>query len=198
MVVPCDTPLAMKGNYDRLIGKANLLRADIIITIVAEKLLTARFPERKFRGVYLADLMTTYTMQNIFFINGEFIRDNPSAALGNPKFAFRGWDQRVFNRVFGGINDVEDMRHQSNFYNKLFLTWLFTKGYTTYIFKLLFALAFKRLTREKIIKYLSGADQMRAGIIESEEVELSGDIDRPEDFQTVLGIRWKSRDLDPY
>ena len=198
MVVPCDTPLATKDNYNNLIGKANLIMADIIITIVAEKLLTARFPQRKFRGVYLADRFATYTMQNIIFINGEFIRDNPSESLGNPKFTFRGWDQSVFNRVLGGINDVEGMRHQSNFYDKLFLTWLFTKGYTSYIFKFLVAFAFRRLTRENIIKYLSGADQMRAGIIESEEVEFSGDIDQPDDFETVLGIPWKSRDLDLY
>lgn len=192
MVVPCDTPLATKQNYNQLIRKANLMMADIIITIVSEKLLSARFPQKKFRGVYLADLIANYTMQNIIFINGEFIRDNPCASSGSPKFTFRGWDQRVFNRVFGGINDVEGMRHQSNFYDKLFLTWLFTKGYTSYIFKFIVALAFKRLTREKIISYLSGADQMRAGIIESEEVEFSGDIDRPEDFQTVLGFPWKS------
>jgi len=90
------------------------------------------------------------------------------------------------------INGVENLRHQSHFYDKLFLFWLLTKGYTLYIFKFLVNLAFKRLTMAKVIEYLNGADHMKAAYVESEEVEFSADIDRPEDYQMVLGTPWQN------
>ena len=89
-----------------------------------------------------------------------------------------------------GINSIEDLKRRPHFYDKLFLIWLVTKGYSYYIFRFLVDLSFRRLTMARAIRYLNGADRMQAAYLESEEVELSADIDRPEDFQTVLGAPW--------
>lgn len=192
MIVPCDTPLVTKDNFNLLIEKAESKSADVIITIIATKRLEKRYPQRRFRSVYLSDYKTSYTLQNVIFLNGEFIQFKPSGETGKLKFSFRGWDDEVLKNVEEGINNIEDLRHQSHFYDKLFLFWLLTRGYTSYIFRFLVNLALKRLTMAKVIEYLNGADHMNAAYIESEEVEFSADIDRPEDFQMVLGAPWQN------
>ena len=194
MVVPCDTPLVTKDNFNLLIQKAAGESADVTITIIAASRLEKRFPQKHFRSVYLSDYKTSYTMQNVIFVNGEFIQLKPSGELGKLRLSFRGWDDVVMKRVEEGINSIENLRHQSLFHGKLFLLWLLTKGYSSYIFRFLVNLAIKRLTMAKVIELLNGADHMHAAYIESEEVEFSADIDRPEDFQIILGTPWQNSD----
>jgi hypothetical protein len=192
MIVPCDIPLVTKDHFNTLIDKMVNKSADVTITIIAVKRLEKQYPQRRFRGVYLSDYKTIYTMQNILFINGEFIQFTPDVNPGKLKFSFRGWDKEVFRRVEDGITYIDNLRHRSYFHDKLFLFWLLTKGYTTYISRLLVDLAFRRLTMARVIEYLNGADHMRSDYVESESVEFSADIDRPEDFQIVLGTPWQS------
>jgi GTP:adenosylcobinamide-phosphate guanylyltransferase len=190
MIVPCDTPLVTSGNINALIRKAADKTADVTVTMIAADRIEKRFPHKNFRSVYLADFKANFAMQYVLFMNGEFIRFNPKAGPGELKFSFQGWDSDVLNRVKNGIDSVENLRHQSHFYNRLFLLWLLTKGYTYYIFRFLVDLAFRRLTMVRAMEYLGGADHMHAAYIESEEVEFSADIDTPEDFQMLLGIQW--------
>jgi GTP:adenosylcobinamide-phosphate guanylyltransferase len=192
MVVPCDIPLVTSADFNALIGKASGKCADVIMTIIAVKRLEERFPHKHFRSVYLTDYQARYTMQNVLFLNGEFIQFDPMAEQGKLKFSFRGWDADVLKRVKDGIDSIDALRHQSLFHDKLFLLWLLTKGYTYYIFRLLVDLFFRRLTMEKVIQYLNGADHMQSDYIESQQVEFSADIDSPEDFQMVLGEQWQN------
>jgi GTP:adenosylcobinamide-phosphate guanylyltransferase len=191
MVVPCDIPSATKDNFNRLIRKAASNQADVTLAMIAVKRLAERYPKKYFRGVYLSDRKATFTMQSVLFIDGGFIQFDPSGIPGKQNLLFRGWDKNVFIRVKNGLDSIDGLRRQPFFLNKIFLLWLLTKGYTSFIVKLLVDLALKRLTTDKVVEYLNGADHLRAAFIESEEVELSGDIDRPEDFQTVLGIPWQ-------
>jgi len=188
MIVPCDTPLVTKDNFNALIEKAASKTADVTVTIIAARHLEKRFPGKHFRRVYLADYKECYTMQNVIFMDGDFIQFKPGREPGGRNFTFRGWDEAVMKRVVDGINSVEDLRHQPHFHDKLLLLWLLTKGYTLYIFRLLIDLAFRRLTMTRAIKYLNGADHMNSAFIESEEVEFSADIDHPEDLQGIIGI----------
>ena len=96
--------------------------------------------------------------------------------------------KQYLKRVQDGITSIDELRHQAHFYDKLFLVWLLTKGYSSYIFKLLVSVVFRRLTMARAMQLLSAADHMQAGYIESREAEFSADIDRPEDFQMLLGI----------
>jgi len=192
MVVPCDTPLVTKDNFNVLIGKAAGKAADMIITIIAARHLEKRFPEKHFRSVYLAEYKENYTMQNIIFIDGDFIQFKPGGEPGERNFNFRGWDAAVMKRVLDGINSVENLRHQPHFHDKLFLLWLLTKGYTSYIFRFMVDLAFRRLTMVRAIRYLNGADHMHSAFIESEQAEFSADIDHPQDLQGLAGIAWQA------
>jgi hypothetical protein len=42
----------------------------------------------------------------------------------------------------------------------------------------------------KVIEYFDGALQVNTAYIVSEEVEISADIDKPEDFPIVMGVPW--------
>ena len=192
MIIPCDIPLVTGDDINALVRKASCKDADVTITIIAVKRLEDHFPNKQFRGVYLSDFQARYTMQNVLFLNGEFIQFNPLVEPGKLKFSFRGWDEDVLNRVKNGIDSIDGLRHHSFFHDKLFLLWLLTKGYTYYIFRLLADLALRRLTIEKVIQYLNGADHMNADYIESESVAFSADIDSPEDFQSVQGSSWQN------
>jgi molybdopterin-guanine dinucleotide biosynthesis protein A len=190
LVVPCDTPLVSPENFNNLLEQAACKSADVMITIISASCLADRFPDRQFRTVYLADYEARYTMQNVIFINGDFIRLDPYAASGKLKFSFRGWDAAVLKRVVDGISSIDDLRHQAHFHNKIFLLWLLTRGYTSAIIKLFLNMFFRRLTMARSMALLSAADHMQAGYVESREAEFSADIDRPEDFPMLLGIAW--------
>lgn len=192
MIVPCDTPLVTKNNFNRLIEKAAGNNADVTITIIASKYLEKKYPPRHFRGIYLSDCRANYTMQNVIFIDGGFIQYKPAGEPGKPNFSFRGWDEDVLKRVVKGIKSIDELRRKPHFYDKLFLLWLLEKGYTTYVFRFLVDLAFKRLTMEKAITYLNGADHINSAYIESNEVEFSADIDSPEDLEGIGDIPWQN------
>ena len=187
MFVPCDIPLVTKDTFNRLITLAAGAPADVTITIISTDLLDERFPGKSFRGIYLSEYRSTYTMQNVIFVDGGFIQLRTDPGPGNLRFSFRGWDDKVLDRVVAGIDSIQTLRRRSHFYDKLFLIWLLTKGYSGYIFKFLMDLLLKRATMARIIQYLNGADHMQAGYIVSEEAECSADIDSPEDLHILVG-----------
>jgi 2-phospho-L-lactate guanylyltransferase (CobY/MobA/RfbA family) len=194
MVVPCDIPLATKDNFNSLIEKAAGKNADVTITIIAEDLIKNRFPLRRFRSFYLADYNDRYTLQMVGFMNGELILYEPSGEPERAKISLRGVDDERVIRFKETVDTVRDHRHHNfrlpRFTDKFAIIWLIKKEYIIYVFRFLFDLIFNRLTMAKVIAYLEGACQVNIAYIVSEEVEISADIDRPEDFQIVLGIPW--------
>lgn len=185
MVIPCDTPLVTKDNFNRLIMKMVNQSADITLSIIASKLPEKHFPQKKFRSFYLWDDQSTYTMQNIAFINGELIEFKTSNEPGKLNISFRGFNEDIFSRLEENINSVENLRNKHFFLEKLFFYWLSQKVYRSYVFKFLMDFLFNRLTMTKINEYISGFIQCKVDLIESEEVEFSYDIDRPDDFQML-------------
>ena len=194
MIVPCDIPLATKDNFNSLIEKSTGKNADVTITIIAENLIKKRYPQRRFRSFYLADFNDRYTLQMVGFMNGELILFQPSGEPKRAKISFRGVDNDRVIRFKETVETVRDHRNHDyslpRFTDKFALRWFIKKEYIIYVFRFLFDLIFNRLTMAKVIAYLEGACQVNIAYIVSEEVEISADIDRPEDFQIVLGIPW--------
>ena len=199
MVVPCDIPLASKDNFNSLIEKAASKNADVTISIIAEDLIKKRFPQRRFRSFYLADFKDRYTMQMVGFMNGELIQCEPYGEPEGAKISFRGVDDEHVIRFIETVSTVRDHRkHNYNlpsFTDKFALRWLMKKEYINYVFRFLFDLIFNRLTMAKVIAYLEGACQVNIAYIVSEEVEISADIDRPDDFRVVLGEPWDDNSM---
>jgi molybdopterin-guanine dinucleotide biosynthesis protein A len=196
MFVPCDIPLATKENFNSLIENAAGNNADVTITIIAEKLIKKRFPKKRFRSLYLVDYKDRYTIQMVGFMNGEFIQYEPSGESERAKISFRGVDEERLIKIRETLDNVRDHRFHNyrlpRFTEKFAVRWLINKAYMIYFFKFIFNLIFNRLTMAKIIEYIYGACQATIAIIVSEELELSADIDRPEDFPIVLGIPWEN------
>jgi hypothetical protein len=191
MVIPCDIPLASKDNFNSLIEKAASNNADVTITIIAEDLIKNKFPQRHFRSFYLVDYNARYTLQMVGFMNGELILYQPSGGPERAKISFRGVDDERVIRFKETVDTVREHRNHNyslpRFTDKFALRWLIKKEYINYVFRFLFDLIFHRLTMIKIISYLEGACQVNIAYIVSEEVELSADIDIPDDFPIGLG-----------
>lgn len=191
MIVPCDIPLVTKENFNSLIEKASSNNGDITITIIAEKLLRNRFPQKHFRSVYLTDFKGRYTIQMVGFMNGDLIQFESARNLKN-KMSFRGVNAVRLEILKETFDTLRKHRHHDyqlpRFTDKFAIRWLFKKEFVAYILKFLFYLMINRLTITKITEYLSGACQVNITHIESKELEISADIDRPEDFPIFLGI----------
>jgi GTP:adenosylcobinamide-phosphate guanylyltransferase len=196
MIVPCDIPLATKDNFNSLILNAASKEADVTMAIIAEKRLKKRFPQKQFRSAYLADYKAKYLLQSIGFVNGKLIIFKPSGGRTRLNISFKGVDAKKLNRAEETVDIVRDHRHD---YNKFLpfpeVRWIFNKGYISPALSFIFNLILNRLTTAKIVKYLYRACQIEVAFIESEEAEISADIDRPDDFLTVLGIPWDNKTI---
>jgi CTP:molybdopterin cytidylyltransferase MocA len=199
MTVPCDIPLVTRNNFNTLIEKAKTKNADFTLAIIAENLVKKRFPHIHLRSFYLDDYKDRYTVQMIGFTNGELLLYEPDQAPGKARLSFRGVDEERVTKVKETVDTVRDHRHHDfrlpRFTDKFAIRWLIRKEFLIYILKFLFNLISNRLTMAKISEYFDGVLQVNTGFIVSEEVEISADIDRPEDFPIVLGIPWKNNSL---
>jgi CTP:molybdopterin cytidylyltransferase MocA len=199
MTVPCDIPLVTGENFNHLIEKAIQHHADVTLTIIAEDLIKKRFPHIHIRSFYLDDYKDRYTLQMIGFTNGELILYEPYQEPGKSKLSFRGVDDERVTKLKETLDTVRDHRHHDfrlpRFTDKFAIRWLIRKEFIVYIFKFLFNLIVNRLTMAKVTEYFNGVCQLNTAFIVSEEVEISADIDRPEDFPIVLGIPWDNSSL---
>lgn len=73
MVVPCDVPLANCGNFDRLIRQYGVKECDLCFALIQCRLLRERYPGRSYRGFQFRDLPGSRTLQNIAFISGRLL-----------------------------------------------------------------------------------------------------------------------------
>jgi GTP:adenosylcobinamide-phosphate guanylyltransferase len=199
MTVPCDIPLVTRDNFNALIEKAKTKNTDFTLAIIAENLVKKRFPHIHMRSFYLDDYKDRYTLQMIGFTNGELLLYEPDQAPGKARLSFRGVDEERVTKVKETVDTVRDHRHHDfrlpRFTDKFAIRWLIRKEFMIYILKFLFNLISNRLTMAKISEYFNGVLQVNTGFIVSEEVEISADIDRPEDFPVVMGIPYDKRSL---
>jgi molybdopterin-guanine dinucleotide biosynthesis protein A len=201
MFVPCDIPLATKDQFNVLMEKAACKNADVILTIIADELIKKRFPQRRFRSGYLADLKGRYTAQMIGFLNGDLIQYEPSAEPGRMKISFRGVGGERLNRLRKTLDSIREHRNHDyslpHFTEKLALFWIMKGGFMFLVIRAIVGMIFRRLTIAKIMEYFHRAGRVNFDYIISEEAEISGDIDQPEDFPIVLGIPWEMENKSP-
>jgi hypothetical protein len=175
-------------------AKALDKNADLTLTIIAEHLVKKRFPHIHIRSFYLDDYKDRYTLQMIGFTNGELILYEPDQEPGQARLSFRGVDAERVTQLKETLDTVRDHRHHDfrlpSFTDKFAIRWLIRKEFVVYVFKFLFDLIANRLTMAKVTEYFNGVCQVNTAFIVSEEVEISADIDRPEDFPIVMGIPW--------
>jgi len=185
MIVPCDIPLTTMHSFNTLIEKAETKTADVIITIIAKKLLDAAYPKRRFRSTYLAEYHNRYTTQNVTFIHGSFITVKPASGKGQYQVLFGEYTEEMLNRIVESTDALRARRKGKLLLPlllyELFIVRLVKNGCIMHLVRLFSGMCFRRLTMDKLMTCVNAAFQVKAGYIESEQAEISGDIDRPED-----------------
>jgi hypothetical protein len=187
MVAPCDTPLVTADNYNHLIEKVICQDADFIFTIISSDLLEKAYPNRRVNRIYLADYKADFTMQNTMFVNGRSIYFKSSNSDSRFKIGFRSWGEAEEQRIERDIDNLVNFRRKPAFLVQIAVYYLIKQAYIVDIFKVVLPLFFRRLTMQKGIAPLDHVCRWKTSYIESKEVELSADIDSPDDFAWVLG-----------
>jgi GTP:adenosylcobinamide-phosphate guanylyltransferase len=196
MIVPCDTPLVTPAVYNTLIEKAAGEDADVIMTIIACELIDKRYPNKHSRSAYLADYKARYTAQSVTFLNGAGFIFTPSQTGGLIEISYRGLDEAFIKRmedIFESARTTrQNTRQNSPLVEPFMLGWIIQQGWVWYAFKLIFNIILHRMTMVKLMAYIQEGLHVKTAYIESEAVEITGDIDTPEDYQIVLGITWRA------
>jgi molybdopterin-guanine dinucleotide biosynthesis protein A len=75
MLVPCDVPMVTGRTFDRLIAANEEKDCDVCIPLIRAELLRERYCWRDFQRFYFADLGADYCVQNFAFIKGSTLAD---------------------------------------------------------------------------------------------------------------------------
>ena len=188
LVVPCDIPFAKKENFNSLIAGNNRNSSDISLLIIDRRYLEERYPERRFRYIYLKDMDGMYTMQGLIFLNGASVKMRGSEGHDTTNIVISGRE----GNALAELSDIIDSLHQNRAraYQWLHLLYnlvrlLAKRRNLLSALKFIFSLSKRELTAEQIKHTLNIATGLRFDYFESKEAELSGDIDRPEHLEAL-------------
>ena len=193
LMVPCDIPLAKKQNFNSLMEMNNRSNSDVASPIVDRRCLEEKYPQRHFRGLYLKDLNSTYTPQQIVFMNGNIFTFKESGNY-EKRLAISDLSEDAPSELDRSVERLR--RHRGKAYEWphlifelcLLLKRRRKKGHLFYSLKLVYDLCRRELTTAQIKHFIYVATGLRWDYLESKEVELSNDIDLPEDLESVLRI----------
>lgn len=192
MLVPCDIPLVSSSNFDRLIAENSLKGSDVCVSMIHAGRLKEKYPGRDFRGIYYHDLGYLYCIQNFAFISGDTLN-----------WAYHGGTRKNYDsRYVLPDNIMRDVIATADYFvasrekrcQILLILWeylrrLITRGYIRESLLSLSKLLNKRYTTVDGRRFLFLASGLMGDYIESEEAELSFDVDKPEHLEAVLKFK---------
>jgi hypothetical protein len=191
MLVPCDIPQALGEQFNALMETTGPADFDVAFTIIENRRLRERYPSKRFRGVFLKDLKRVYSMQGIVFINGRIVDLRAPGDAAQSGLTVAHWDDSVAQGLEGTIDVVRRQRRSGflwpPFVYDLLVKRLKYRGLWRTALSLAWNLSTRRLTLAKSRGYFRDTLGLQAVFVESREAELSGDIDSPADFASVLG-----------
>jgi CTP:molybdopterin cytidylyltransferase MocA len=195
MLVPCDIPLADSGNFNRLIAANDDKNTDVCTCLIRSELLKGRYPERKFPRFYCSDLGENYCMQNFAFISGRTL----AVCLYGASLA-REWHSRSLPSTlmadFATKADNLVSLRQTHLVIPLIVRetfwWLAREGSVLQAIQMLGKLLFRRCTTQDFKKFVFLASGLNADYIDSQEAELSFDVDQSEHLDALSDLkpRW--------
>lgn len=194
MLLPCDTPAVTSRMIDELAPRAARSHADVIFTVLPSQLVEQRFPEKRFYKFYLADKKGWYTVPFVYFINGEFFQFLPGSSPDSSFITVRDYDEARLKSFENLLNSIDNMRKDFGFTFKFFARWMLEDGNVFKVLKTLIISKCKKMTVEKFIAFDYQIFKDHIEVIDNQEPEFCGDIDKPEDVAAVLGelvqTRW--------
>lgn len=194
MLVPCDLPLVTAAAFDALIRSAQAVDADLVATMISCRRASARFPGKRFIGLYLADFGEPCTLQAPAFVQGDIIR----AGIHGSPLSFGELTNQVVDELAGAADSIRSSRKSrlvlARATYELVIRRLARQRQLGLLLPFLSRLVSGRVRSADVLRVLSAAFAIRVGIVPSEAPEFSGDVDEPGDYPQVLGVPWTPHD----
>jgi CTP:molybdopterin cytidylyltransferase MocA len=182
MLVPCDVPLVNSGNFNRLMAANDGKDADVCTSLIRSKLVKEKYPKRDFLHFYYSDLGENYCMQNFAFISGRIL----AMSIYGEKYADDESRWRLKSNLmtyFAAKADTLVSLRQTPCVIPLILVELFLRlvvDHTLQSLLMMGKLLRRRCTTQDFKKFVFLATGLNADYIDSQEAEISYDVDRPE------------------
>ncbi len=189
MLVPCDIPLVTSSNFDRLMKANDGKDKDVCTSLIKSRLLKEKYPQRRFQGYYFPDLDEDYCMQNFAFISGRVL----GVALHGP--GNDAGDSRYPPNLLADIAATADYLvslRQTSYLVPMILwqmVWhLAKRRYVLQSLLMLGKLLGRRCSTQDFQRFIFTASGIAAGYIDSQEAEISYDVDRSEHIAALPGL----------
>jgi len=188
MITPCDVPLVTAGDFDDLILQAQSQDYSLLLTMVPYQVVREAFPHKRFQKLFHADIQQTMSMQGVVFVSGETFRVKLPASSdvrlivldseGAPIPSL----ERLIDRVRRGRKSIWLW---PGFVFHVFIRRFVANGRVLDACQLVIDMVLRKMTVEKIHRYLFGALGITAGAVCSHNPRLSGDIDTYQDLMII-------------
>jgi CTP:molybdopterin cytidylyltransferase MocA len=196
MLVPCDVPFVNGGNFNRLIAANDEKDTDVCVSLIRSELLKESYPERDFHGLYYSDLGENYCIQNFAFISGRILR----AAFYGGKYTPEEFGHLLPYNLLTDFAATADylVSFRQTYYQIPLILWellwrLARKRYILQSLLMLGKLLRRRCTTQDCRRFIFLASGLSTDYIDSQEAEISFDIDRCEHIDALLGLRSPAR-----
>jgi CTP:molybdopterin cytidylyltransferase MocA len=180
MMTPCDVPLVRSEGFNRLIEAHSDRECDVCLAMIKQAVLKEKYPQRYFFGFKYHDLGEAYCIQNFAFLNGSSLAT-----------AYLGEDRRNRDRIndFARTTDYLVSSKDSSYLAARawveLLRRLMSGGHLMECLTLLARLSSGSYTTSDGRRFLYLVSSYYADYIESEEAELSYDIDEPGHLDSI-------------
>jgi len=186
--VPCDIPAVKPQDFNSLIEQVNDYDIDFYTTFIENRLFKHSLPHRRFRSIYLHDLGGNFSQQGINIVSGRLFGyktdDNGMRSL-----VVYDHDRKPVEGLSRIINSFRKSRNSTIslllFLSGFILKKLICKGSLGITIRLAFNWSIRRLTLSIFDRALSRSLNIKVGLIKSQSIAFSADIDKPFDFEDV-------------
>jgi molybdopterin-guanine dinucleotide biosynthesis protein A len=190
LFTPCDIPLVTAADFNNFLESSLKIEADIKIPCIDQAILTAAYPGKHFVSFYLSDKKGRYAPQSVWIARGSALNDKID------QHCFKTNDQGNWSvtdkdalKIIRLCESLLDRRKSrlNVFYILSFVAarLLFTKHFAC-CWRLSVSAFKKRYTLGQAREVLNCMTGVSFGFIENRIIELSGDVDEPEDLVSVM------------
>ena len=188
MFVPCDIPSVMAQDFNSIIEHVNDDNIDFYTTFIDNRQLRRLLPHRRFRSIYFHDLGGSFSQQGVNIVSGRLfgLKSDDSNLR---KVVVYDHDRKPVDGLSRIIDSFRKSR-RSTISLLLFLSGfifkrLVSSGSTGIAMRLAFSWVTRRLTQSIFDRALSRSLNIKVGLIRSQSMAFSADIDKPADFEDV-------------
>jgi len=192
MLVPCDVPFVNGGNFNRLMAANDDKDTDVCVSMIRSELLKESYPERDFKGLYYSDLGENYCIQNFAFIRGRTLR----AVFYGGKYTSEESGLHIPYNLLTDVAATADylVSFRQTYYQIPLILWewlwrLARKRYILQSLLMLGKLLRRRCTTQDYRRFVFLASGLTADYINTQEAELSFDIDRFEHLDALSDLK---------